>query len=90
MQSNQRWDKENGGVIGEDDELISFTSAEDSWWDEDVEITGVHKVTKRVTINTRSVVSRDAPDNCDNNTLPSLNTKADDVEENDAIVMKVY
>ena len=34
------------------------------------------------------MVSRDVPDEDDNNTLPSLHTKADDVEEDDETAMK--
>ena len=35
MQSKQRWDKDKGGVIGEDDEFIATASKSDSWWDDD-------------------------------------------------------
>ena len=35
MQSKQRWYKEKGGAIGEDDDFISSTSAEYSWWDDE-------------------------------------------------------
>ena len=58
------------------------------WWDEDVEITGGHKATRRVTIDAKNVVSRDVSDNCDNNIFLSLNNKADDVEEDDTTAMK--
>ena len=86
MQSKQRWDKEKGGVIGEDDEFISSTSAEDSWWDEDITPTD-GGATKRVTIDAKNVVSRDVLDEDDNNTLPSLHTKADNVEEDDGTAL---
>ena len=88
MQSKQRWDHEKGGVIGEDDEFITSASAEDSWWDEDDVPKDGKQATQRITIDAKNVVSREVPDAEDNNSLPSLHTKADDVEECDGSVLK--
>ena len=86
MQSKQRWDQEKGGVIGEDDEFISSTSGETSWWDEDLETDGNQR-TQRITIDAKNVVTRDVPDAVDSNSLPSLHTKADEGEEDDGAAM---
>ena len=40
IQSKQLWDKGKGGVIGDDDEFVSSTSAEDSWRDDDLDTDG--------------------------------------------------
>ena len=70
------------------DEFISSTSAEDSWWDNGISTTGEEQGTNRITIDARNVVSREVPDEDDNNILPSLHTKADEVEENNGTVLK--
>ena len=90
MQSKKRWDKEKGGVIGEDDEFISSISVEDSWWDDDFGMTKGAQGTKHITIDTKNMVSWDVPGDNGDNTLPSLQTKADDIEENGAYVMKEF
>ena len=87
MQSKQRWDQEKGGVIGEDDEFISSTSGEASWWDEDLDVTDGKQRTQRITIDAKNVVSRDVPDADDTNSLPSLHTKADEGEDDDGAAL---
>ena len=85
IQSKQRWDKCKGGSIGEDDDFISSISAEDSWWD-DKEVkneTGSKRMvaidgTQQVAINAKNVVSRDVLDADNDDSQPSLNTKANE------------
>ena len=74
MQSNQRWDKDKGEVIGEDNEFIAGASTLDSWWDDDNIVNTEGKHTK-VVIDAKNVVSRDVPNEEDNRSLPTLNTK---------------
>ena len=88
MQSKQRWDKKRGGFIGEDNEFVSSTSAEDSWWVNNITTTGGEQGTKLITIDAKNVVSREVPDEDDNNTLSSLHTRVDEVEEDDGTALK--
>ena len=88
MQSKQRWDEDKGGVIGEDDTFITSTSAEDSWWDEEnddaEEDNSKRKIavdtSKKPKIDAKRVVNAEEPDVEDDNTLPSLHTKAGEDE----------
>ena len=73
MQSNQRWDKDKGGVIGKDDEFIARASTSDSWWDDDDIINTGGKHIK-VVFDAKNVVSRNVPNEEDNRSLPILNT----------------
>ena len=88
MQSKQIWDKEKGGVIGEDDEFISSMTAEESWLYDDIEVIGnTNRKTGNaasepiIKIDAKNMVSRDIPDVDDNATLPSLDIKVEDIEE---------
>lgn len=83
IQSTQRWDKNKGGVIGEDDEFMTSSSAEDSWWGdatEEEKEQSDRKVAIDAVIDAKNVVTMDVPDVEDNQTLPSLRTKVGDEE----------
>ena len=95
MKSKQRWDKDKGGFIGEDDEFITSTSAEDSWWDDATEEEedqsgrkGAIDTSKKAEIVAKNIISRDVPNIEDNKTLPSLHKKAGEDEEGGATAMK--
>lgn len=90
MQSNQwLWDKDRGGVIGEDDEFISSMSTRDSW--EHNTLDKPQGISCRCTIhvdpaptikvNKRNVVSREMLDTGNNTKLPSLYTKTDEMKK---------
>ena len=90
MQSRQRWDKDKGGLVGEDEVCITNESKSDSWWDdEDVDETTATGEPK-VVIDATKVITRDVPDEEDNASLPSLNTKVegDDTVENNVATMQ--
>ena len=85
MQSKQMCHNDKVGVIVEDDEFITSVSTVDSWWDNDQEdIQGASKrkagITK-VIVDTKNFIPREILDTDDNITLPSLNIKADELEE---------
>ena len=88
MQSRQRWDKDKGGLVGEDEIGITNESKSDSWWDDEeiADITGEPKVV----IDATKVTTRDIPDEEDNASLPSLNTKVEgeDTVENNVETMQ--
>ena len=91
MQSKQRWDRDKGGSIGEDDKFISSMSGEDSWradlfvneggepssWNIAID------TTKKSRIDAKNVIIRDIPDTEDNHIIPSLHTKAGDIIKSD-------
>lgn len=87
MQSKQRWNKDKGGVIGEDNVFIISMSTEDSWWD-DADEDDEEQIDRKVAVDTskkkkndtKNVVTREVPDVEDNETLPSLHTKAGEDE----------
>ena len=89
MQSKQRWDKEKGGVIGEDEKSISSMTGVDSWWDKtEGNAVGTPSqrnvaigATKKTSIDAKNVVTIDIPDVNDNETLPLPHIKAGEGDE---------
>ena len=82
-------------MIGEDDDFISSITAEESWWegddddnDDDNEANGATSrlfgnagATPNIKVDAKKVVSREIFDVDDNSTLPSLQKKANEMEE---------
>ena len=89
MKSRQRWDKNKGGVIGEDDDFIFSMTAEESWWDDDGEeengatnrLFGNAGTTSNIKVDAKNMISKDIPDVDNIATLSSLQTDADKMEE---------
>ena len=95
MKSKQRWDKYKVDVIDKDDEFITFISTEESWWDDAIEDDKRQSgrnmaidTSKKKTIDAKNVVSRNVPDVEDDQTLPSLHTKAGESEEGGSTAMQ--
>ena len=88
MQSKQRWDSEKGGVIGEDDEFIATVSKSESWWDdEDIDDANTSDKPK-VVIDAKNIITRDVPDEEDNASIPTLNTKVEGEGVDNAAMMQ--
>ena len=80
-------DSEKGGVIGEDDEFIATVSKSDSWWDDD-EAEDKNAKYNKVVIDAKTIVTREVPDEEDNASLPTLNTKVEGDEEYNIATMQ--
>ena len=70
MQSAQVWDKEKGGIVNEDDELLAEVTKGSLWWD--IDPTNATKVI----VDVSKVESNTAIVNQDDNSLPTVNTKS--------------
>ena len=88
MQSKQRWDNDKGGVIGEDDEFIATASKSESWWDDEDSDDANTNDKPKVVIDAKNIITRDVPDEEDNASIPTLNTKAEGEGVDNAAMMQ--
>ena len=70
MQGGQKWDVEKGGIINEDDALISDVTKNTSWWD--IEDTDENK--PQVILDVSNLVTTTATAQTDDTSLPTVNT----------------
>ena len=69
LQGGQTWDKEKGGIINEDDEMLANVSKDKSWWDIEDSPTD-----NKVIVDVSKVVTESKITNQDDHSLPTVNT----------------
>ena len=75
-------------MIGEDNEFVATASKLDSWWDDDEAEDTTTKDKPKVVIDATNVVTREVPDEEDNDLLPTLNTKVESDEDDNVATMQ--
>ena len=88
MQSKQRWYSDKGGVIGEDDKFIATASKSESWWDDEDSDDANSTDKPKVVIDAKNSITRDVPDEEDNASIPTLNTKVEGEGVDNAAMMQ--
>ena len=58
--------------MGDDDECLTSTSADSSWWDDDAKLDESQQIVK---IDTSNAINFNEPDIHDDDTLPTINEK---------------
>ena len=71
MQDAQKWDKDKGGIINEDDLMLAESAQTSSWWDEEQ----TDKKQPKVVVDLSKVVTSEVNGKYDNESLPTVNTR---------------
>ena len=71
MQDLQKWDKDKGGIVNEDDAMMSEFANSSSWWDVDQ----AEKTEKTIVVDVSKVVTTETITKNDDASLPTVNTK---------------
>ena len=77
MQGSQKWDKDKGGILNEDDTLLTESAQTSSWWDNNQP----EKKQNRVVVDVSKINTSEVNEKIDNVSLPTVNTKEDNPQE---------